>query len=83
LFGSGGRGKASDVKAGDSAYIPAGYGHAILNTGTDDLEIVQTWNAGKFQEITLKRWVETAPKYLLANNFTGVSSATLDAIQQV
>jgi len=82
IFGSGGRGKASDVKAGDSAYIPAGYGHAILNTGDEDLEIIQTWNAGKFQEITLKRWVETAPRYLAANNFTGVPEATLDAIQR-
>ncbi len=72
MFGSGGRGKVADVKAGDSAYIPAGYGHAILNTGSDDLEIVQTWDAGKFEEITLKHWMETAPKYLLSNNMAGV-----------
>ncbi len=82
VFGSGGRGKLSDVKAGDSAYIPAGYGHAMMNTGTEDLEIVQTWNAGKFEEITLKHWIETAPKYLVANNFGGVPEATIDAIQQ-
>ena len=80
LFGSGGRGKVADVKAGDSAYIPAGYGHGILNTGTTDLEIVQTWNAGKFEEITLKHWMETAPKYLLSNNMAGVPGSTLDKI---
>ena len=39
LFGSGGRGKVADVKAGNSAYIPQGYGHAMLNTGDEDLEI--------------------------------------------
>ncbi len=82
IFGSGGRGKLSDVKAGDSAYIPAGYGHAMINTGTEDLEMVQTWNAGKFEEITLKHWIETAPKYLVANNFGGVPERTIDAIQQ-
>ncbi len=82
LFGSGGRGRVADVKAGDSAYIPAGYGHAIVNTGTEDLEIVQTWNAGKFEEITLKHWVETAPNYLISNNFAGVPEATLTAIRQ-
>ena len=70
------------MKAGHSAYIPAGYGHAIRNTGSDDLEIVQTWDAGKFQEITLKHWVETSPKYLLANNFAGVPSSTVDKIKE-
>ena len=78
MFGSGGRGKVADVKAGDSAYIPAGYGHAIVNTGEDDLEVVQTWDAGKFEEITLRHWVETSPKYLLSNNMAGVPEATLD-----
>jgi oxalate decarboxylase len=82
LFGSGGRGRVADVKAGDSAYIPAGYGHAVMNTGTEDLEIIQTWNAGKFEEITLKHWVETAPTYLISNNFAGVPEATLTAIRQ-
>ncbi len=82
IFGSGGRGKVSDVKAGDSAYIPAGYGHGILNTGADDLEIVQTWNAGKFEEITLKHWIGSAPKYLVANNMAGVSDTVLDKMHE-
>ena len=82
MFGSGGRNKVSDVKAGDSAYIPAGYGHAMMNNGSDDLEIVQTWNAGQFQEITLKHWMETAPRYLLSNNMAGVPATTLDKLQQ-
>ncbi len=82
IFGSGGRNRTADVKAGDTAYIPAGYGHGILNTGTEDLEIVQTWDAGKFEEITLKHWMSTAPKYLLSNNMAGAPAAILDKIQQ-
>jgi oxalate decarboxylase len=39
---------------------------------------VQTWDSGKFEEITLKHWVETSPKYLLANNMAGVPEGTLD-----
>jgi oxalate decarboxylase len=80
LFGSGGRGKVAAVKAGDSAYMPAGYGHAIFNTGNEDLEIVQTWDAGKFEEITLKHWMATAPNYLLSNNMAGVPAATVDKL---
>ena len=77
LFGSGGRGKVAEVRAGDSAYIPQGYGHAMLNTGDEDLEMIQTWNAGKFEEITLKHWMGTAPKYLLSNNLAGVPAGTV------
>jgi len=82
IFGSGGRGKVAEVKPGDTAYIPAGYGHGILNTGSEDLEIVQTWDANKFEEITLKHWMETAPNYLLSNNMAGVPASTLRKIQQ-
>ena len=82
LFGSGGRGKVAEVKAGDSAYIPAGYGHAMVNDGDADLELVQTWDAGRFEEITLKHWVETAPKYLLSNNMAGVPADTLAKMQR-
>ncbi len=39
-------------------------------------------NAGKFEEITLRHWVETAPKYLVANNFIGVPHSTLDQTQK-
>jgi oxalate decarboxylase len=62
--------------------MPAGYGHAIRNTGDEDLEIVQTWDAGKFEEITLKHWMATAPDYLLSNNMAGVPPGTLDKLQQ-
>jgi oxalate decarboxylase len=77
LFGSGGRSKVAAVKAGDSAYIPAGYGHGIFNTGTEDLELIQTWDAGKFEEITLRHWMGTSPKYLLSNNMAGVPDGTI------
>jgi hypothetical protein len=37
-------------------------------TGNDDLEIVQTWDKGKFEEIDLHQWVRSSPNYLLENN---------------
>jgi oxalate decarboxylase len=69
LFGSGGRGKVASVKPGDVAYIPAGFGHAVRNTGKEDLEFVLTFDAGEFQEISLSDWMAASPNYLLANNF--------------
>jgi oxalate decarboxylase len=82
LFGSGGRGRLVDVKTGDAVYIPAGFGHAIRNSGNEDLEIVQTWDNGKFEEIDFDKLVRASPNYLLANNFTGVPESTLSRMKQ-
>ena len=81
-FGSGGRGKLAEFTPGDVAYIPAGFGHAIRNVGDEDLEIVQTWDAPKFEEIDLDKWVHSSPNYLLSNNFTGVPASTLTQMKQ-
>lgn len=75
LFGSGGRSKVADFKPGDVAYLPAGYGHAIRNTGTEDLEIVLTFDGGHYEEISLTDWIAASPPHLLANNF-GVPADT-------
>ena len=82
LFGSGGRGKVTDVNPGDAVYIPMGFGHAIKNVGDEDLEIVQTWDNGKFEEIDLDHWVRSSPNYLLANNFPGVPESTISKMKQ-
>jgi oxalate decarboxylase len=82
LFGSGGRSKIADVAAGDAVYIPAGFGHAIKNTGDDDLEVVQTWDNGKFEEIDLDNWVRASPNYLLTNNFSAVPASTIGKMKE-
>jgi oxalate decarboxylase len=81
LFGSGGRGKVAEFGPGDVAYIPMGFGHAIKNVGTEDLEIVQTWDNGKFEEIDLDQWVKASPSYLVSNNFAGVPSSTISKMK--
>ena len=59
-----------------------GFGHAIRNVGDEDLEIVQTWDNGKFEEIDLDRWVRSSPNYLLANNFAEVPESTISKMKQ-
>jgi oxalate decarboxylase len=82
MFGSGGRGKVAEFGPGDVAYIPQGFGHAIRNTGTEDLEIVQTWDNPLFEEIDLDRWIAASPRYLLQNNFAGVPQDSLAKLKQ-
>jgi oxalate decarboxylase len=82
VFGSGGRSKLTEVKTGDAVYIPAGFGHAIKNVGDEPLEIVQTWDNGKFEEIDLDRMVRASPNYLVSNNFAGVPESTIGKMKQ-
>lgn len=82
MFGSGGRGKVAEFNPGDAAYIPMGFGHAIRNIGDDDLEIVQTWDNGKFEEIDLDKWIAASPNYLVSNNFAGVPQSTLSNLKR-
>ena len=77
IFGSGGRGKVAEFGPGDVAYVPMGFGHVIKNAGDEDLELIQTWDNPKFEEISLDKWVQSSPRYLLSNNFVGVPEATL------
>ena len=42
-------------------YIPAGFGHALKNTGDEVFEVVQTWDKGKLEEIDLDKWVRARP----------------------
>ena len=51
-------------------------------TGDDDLEIVQTWDNGKFEEIDLDHWVRSSPNYLLANNFPGIPESAIAKMKQ-
>ena len=82
MFGSGGRGKVAEFGPGDVAYIPQGFGHAMKNIGDEDVEMIQTWDNGKFEEIDLNRWIQTTPKYTLSNNLVGVPDATLAKLRQ-
>ena len=82
LSAPGGRGKVDEFQPGDAAYIPVGFGHAIRNIGDEDLEIVQTWDHPKFEEIDLDKWVASSPRYLLANNFAGVSQGDISKLKK-
>ncbi len=82
LFGSGGRSGVTTFSPGDLAYYPQGFGHAIHNIGDEDLEIVQVWDNGAFEEIRLRDWVRASPRALLANNFAGVPDATIAALKR-
>jgi len=72
----------AEFQPGNVAYIPIGFGHAVRNVGDEDLEIVQTWDNGKFEEIDLDKWVASSSRYLLANNFAGVAQDDIKKLKK-
>ena len=82
VFDSGGRGGVADLKTGDAACIPAGHAHAIRDSGSEDLEVVQAWDDGVSEEINLKDRGPTSPRYLVANNVAGVPASATAKMQQ-
>jgi len=50
--------------------------------GDGDLENVQTWDNGKFDEIDLDKWVRSSPNYLQTNKFAGVPASTISKMRE-
>jgi oxalate decarboxylase len=78
LFASRGQYRIEAFAPGDVAYVPAGFGHYIRNTGSEDVVFVIAFDSGTYQEIELTDWIAATPHHLLANNF-GVSETTFAA----
>lgn len=72
------RSRTEEFSAGDVGYVPQSYGHYIENTGESDLEVLQVWDNGVFEEISLANWMANQTPELLATNF-GVPASTFDA----
>ena len=72
LYGARGRGPVAEFAPGEVAYFPRGFGHAIRNIGVEPLEIVQVWDAGRFEEITLAGMIAAAPPQLVGANLIPV-----------
>lgn len=77
VFGSTNRSRTEEFSAGDVGYVPQNFGHYIENTGESDLEVLQVWNNGVFEEISLANWMAHHTPELLATNF-GVPISTFE-----
>ena len=69
VFGSHGRARTDDFIAGDVGCVPQGHGHYIVNTGSDDVEMVIVFNNATYESISITAWMAGNPGLLLATNF--------------
>jgi oxalate decarboxylase len=69
LFGAGGRFRAEELRAGDVAYIPQGYGHSIEELSGRRSRVLIAFNSGRYESIDLSLWIAANPAAVLATNF--------------
>jgi oxalate decarboxylase len=70
IFGSHGRTKTEEFGPGQIAFIPQGYGHYVESVGPEPAEILNLFNSGVYQEISLSGWLGANPSHLLEDNFS-------------
>jgi oxalate decarboxylase len=69
MFGSHGRFRTEQLRAGDVGYIPQGFGHSIENVGGKPSRILIGFNTGNCEAIDLSAWIAGNPVGVLATNF--------------
>ena len=79
IFGSHGRVRTEEFKAGQVAFIKQGYGHFIEQTGDEPTQLLILFNSGEYQEISLSAWLGANPASLLSDNF-GISAEQIDRL---
>ncbi|KJA14599.1 hypothetical protein HYPSUDRAFT_150167 [Hypholoma sublateritium FD-334 SS-4] len=71
--------------AGDIAYVPAGMGHYIENTGNTTLHFLEIFNTDMYQDISLSTWLALTPPDLVKAHlgFDDATMARLFKSQQI
>lgn len=65
VFTGGGKARTMDFQAGDVGYIPQSLPHYVENTGGGDLEFLELFKSGCYQDISLALWMSHLPPGLV------------------
>ena len=71
--------RTMDFRANDVGYVPNMAGHAIENTGTEDLVFLELFVAPEYQQVSLNQWLRSLPRQV-ALAHTGLSTQELETI---
>ena len=66
VFNTGPAAVTMDFHAGDIGYVKKSLGHYILNTGSTDIIMVETFKDKQFQEVSLAQWLACSPRQMVA-----------------
>jgi oxalate decarboxylase len=79
VFGSAGRARTFDYRAGDVGYVPFAMGHYVENTGDEPLVFLEMFRSDRFADISLNQWMALTPPELIQAHLN-LDPATIAAL---
>jgi oxalate decarboxylase len=79
VVGPHGQTTIEDFEYGDAWFVPIGFGHAVVNIGDSEAQVLLVHNNGEFTTIELTEWVNGGPKDV----FTSALNLPEPALDQV
>ena len=61
VFGSSGKAKTFDYRAGDVGYVPRAMGHYFENVGDEPASMLELFRSDHFSDVSLNQWLGLTP----------------------
>jgi oxalate decarboxylase len=79
VFGSSGKARTFDYRAGDVGYVPFAMGHYVENTADEPLVFLELFRSDRFADVSLAQWMGLVPPELVRAHLN-LDDATLAAL---
>jgi oxalate decarboxylase len=79
VFGSQGKARTFDYRAGDVGYVPFAMGHYIENTGSGPMRFLEVFRSDRYADFSLNQWMKLTPPELVTSHLD-IDRSVLDAI---
>lgn len=82
VFGSSGRARTFDYRAGDVGIVPFAMGHYVENTGSEPLRFLELFRSDRFADVSLNQWMALTPPELVKAHLN-IDDETAAALSKV
>lgn len=79
VFGSEGKARTFDYRAGDVGYVPFAMGHYIENTGATTMRFLEVFRSDRFASLSLNQWMKLTPPELVRSHLN-IGQSLLDGL---
>ena len=79
VFGSEGKARTFDYRAGDVGYVPFAMGHYIENTGATTMRFLEVFRSDRYASLSLNRWMKLTPPELVRSHLN-IGQPLLDGL---
>jgi oxalate decarboxylase len=79
VFGSEGKARTFDYRAGDVGYVPFAMGHYIENTGSGPMRFLEVFRSDYYADFSLNQWMKLTPPELVMSHLN-IDRSVLDGL---